>query len=396
MEEVVAQNPSKTKAAELAQEHESVQPALPSISAFLRASWELFKKSWIKQIGVGVVGFVFGLAATIIAVVALVVLNLPLIQQLLHATQTDTFTASLIPVSAWTTVGVVVALWLVAISVIAATTQIALMNAVNDIYDGKNRTMNALWSRGLSKVLPVLVLGILTGFIVWGGVGLFLIPGIVFSILLSYASVEVMLYDHSLGDSMRESVRIMRAIFWEILGRGIILFLIFSIVSIVLNAIQSSIGNDSNLMALMGGVRAIVQLAVQYFSVAAGIVLYRQAKDASASAPKRSLKGMVILAALGWILFIVTWGYIANSLKSAAPQLQNVIQTELDALKQSPNMHPDYLMSPPPFGQQYSNPNDTIVNPNASAAPSPNASGYFAPASPRPRNKNFTPPPFVQ
>ncbi len=392
MEEVVVHSPSKAKAPETP----AVQPVLPSISTFLRASWDLFKKSWVKQIGIGVVSFVLGLAATIVAVVALVVLNLPLLQQILHATQTDTFNPNIIPSSAWIGVGIVVAVWFVAMIVITAAMQIALMNAVNDIYDGKTRTMNALWSRGLSKIIPVILLGFVTGFIVWGGIGLFLIPGIVFSILLSYASIEVMLYDSSLGDAMRESVRIMRAMFWEILGRGVILFLIFAVVSIVLNALERSAGNASGVAPIMAAIRAIVQLGIQYFSVAAGIVLYRQAKTASVTAPKRSLKGMVILSAVGWVLFALTWGSIATALKNSAPEIQNIIQTELDALKQVPSMHNDYLMSPPPFGQQYGNPNDAILNPNASVVPSPSGSGYFAPASPRPRNKNFTPPPFVQ
>jgi hypothetical protein len=364
---VAAATPPSTPASSTAQQAHAV---FPSVGEFFSASWKLFTQTWIKQFGISFVAGLFNIALTILAVLIVVLPNLPVAQQIIHATQTHSFDWSMIPSSSWLILGIVSAIWVIGLIIVGVSTQVALIRVVNSAYDGQQVAIMPVWKAGWKKVIPLFLVGIITGFFVWGGLGVLIVPGIIFSIWLAYTTMEVIIYDSSVLNAMRESVRLVRGFFWEILGRSVLLFLIFVTVSGVLGKVNSSAGTAPGGAGILPIVNLVVQFVVQYFGVAAGIVLYRQAKAAGTNLPKRGLKGMFIVALIGWVLTIATWGYIASWVKSMAPDIQKAIEQQQQS-SQSQNVD-QFLMSPPPYGKQYSNinQNNVIINPDVTPSDS--------------------------
>lgn len=133
-------------------------------------------------------------------------------------------------------------------------------------------------------ILPVILTSLMVGLIVLGGGVLFVIPGLIFSIWYTFATYPVIFEGKKGLEALGISKSLVVGRWWQILGRIIIIGLVFSVVSFIANFLigqlidqipiadflQSTI--DSLFEALIGTI--LIPL-----SAGASIILYNSAKE---------------------------------------------------------------------------------------------------------------------
>lgn len=320
-----------------------VSQGLGSVGSLFSDSWDLFKKSWTQQLVLGILVTVLSGLVFLLGVILFAVINIPQIPSVIaviqHSGQGWNALSPMIWMSA-ATIAVVMTLLFYFIVVAYA---VGMLVLVQGIYKGQPVTFTTALRMGLSKSIPMLFLGILTTFCIFGGFWLFVIPGLVIGIFLSYAKFEVALNSLSPISTMRKSVQVVGANFWGILGRIVLLAVLLEVIMGVSSVFGVSL-QHYGLTGIWGMVNLVLQYAIQFFAVAFSLVLYNRSRDASVNAKPASLTFMVVVAILGWVFAMVVGGALFTASKTAWPMIQDAIKQE--QMKQSTDMQQDGTQDP--------------------------------------------------
>lgn len=281
------------------------QPAvgqLPSIGDLLSASWDTFKKSWLHL-------FVFNLVST---VVILLILGIGFLVLLLGgagaaisgAQSNFALTGGLVLLIS--VVGVAAFVFLIIWAYVTQIGSILIVSKNGQI------SLDETIKQSFPFILPLFIVGIVSSFLAWGGVFLFLLPGIVIAFFFMFMAYEIVLNNKSGLDALRYSMGILLENFWGILGRVLLLIAIAFVISVGFEILQLlftiGLGKDSSVsiafVGLISIARFIFQIAFSFFSAAYAYTLYTHAKNAAGD-KKSSLLWPTILAILGYILFVV-------------------------------------------------------------------------------------------
>jgi flagellar basal body-associated protein FliL len=172
----------------------------------------------------------------------------------------------------------------------------------------------AIFKKSLKKVWPLMIASLLGGLIVLGGFVLLIIPGILFSILLSFSAYFVVMDNISPIEAMRKSVYVVSKNFGSIFIRLAVLFGIGFVAGLIINMLTSSAGD------LTGSLVSLVfNLLFSWFSIAYTLSLFLEAKK-TAGDGRGKLLWMVIVAIIGWIL-IAGGGYMVFRAAANNPAL---------------------------------------------------------------------------
>ena len=271
--------------------HHYERTQLPSLMQLWQESWELFAKtvgSYTKLIGVvflilifgAMLGLLFGLS------IAFSSFNVPF-QMLFHPTPFRIATWMLLLI--WFIAYVIT---LILISLFFPIASIVVLREKRII------SLRNLLTRAKGFVLPYLLTGLLVSFIVIGGYTLFIVPGILFSVLFLFWMYEVVLEKQSGKSAIAASYLLVKNYFWETLIRVLIL----NIGIMLLSGILTRLAKDS----------AIVMIASIIFSLLAGwfaqvylYTLYMQIKETALSNKTISFRWIWIISVLGWAFFLV-------------------------------------------------------------------------------------------
>jgi len=224
----------------------------------------------------------------------------------------------------------------------------------------------AVFKKSLKKVWPFLVVSILSGLIVTGGAIILLIPGILFSILLTFASYLVVIDNISPLQAMRKSVYIVSKNFGAIFVRLLVLFLIGFAGSLIISLIT---GQDGN---LTGNILSFVfNLLFGWFSVAFTYSLFQEAKKMAGEGSGK-LIWMAVVALIGWLL-IGGGGYLIfrSAANNQIPSTITPLQLDNGLL----DIDEEILLTPPAsvLPASASSSPRTSATPRASATPQASA-----------------------
>lgn len=284
--------------------------AFPSVKELFIKSWDVFTASWYKQLALNVVSFFLITLISVVASVVFFALNIRNVSQLNSTPQNFASILSSVPPSVWVSGAVILIVWIVLVWFVSAASLAAQMLIVQAAYKGETVGLREAFALGLRKSLPLFVLYFFTGLLVWGGLWLLFIPGMVISIYLSYSIYMLLLENKGVVESMRESVRIVKANFWALMGRSVVLILILYGIQIVLAIVANQVQNAGMETGLTTVANLVVQFFSQYYAIAYSMVLFNFAREASSNAKSASLKPMVITSVLGWVLGILVLGMV--------------------------------------------------------------------------------------
>ena len=167
--------------------------------------------------------------------------------------------------------------------------------------------IKSLLKKAYPKFWRFMGLSILTSLIIMGGFVLFVIPGIILMVYISFGAYFAMLDDKKAMESIRLSREYVRGYWWAVFGRAILLILViivFYIIIGILSAILETIGLSIVSSIISYGLNLI--LSPLY--VALAFVLFKQlkAKKSEVVLPATGTWKYVTLAVIGGVIIPLT------------------------------------------------------------------------------------------
>jgi len=156
----------------------------------------------------------------------------------------------------------------------------AMSVAIHEADQDKTPNIEAVYKRAFSSVIPYLVVLLLTAIITFGGLTLFIIPGIIASIYLSLA-LYVYIFENKSGiDALITSAWYVRNFWWDILARkivlAILLLLAIFVFSIIFVPIMLAIGFGPEVFAFL--LNLFVFMFIIPFSLIVYYLIYKDVK----------------------------------------------------------------------------------------------------------------------
>lgn len=278
---------------------------LPPIKSLFTESWQLLKKVLAPIIIFNVIAIAASVAAIVMMVVGFLLIGFGAgISGILNENPLTWGFGAL-------------AMFVIFFVVIAIISSLAQIGSIIIFLEGNSKVnvVNVI-KRSAKYILPLIGAGILTALIVFGGVLLFVIPGIVFSIFLSLAYYSIIDENRGPVAALKRSLFLVKsnfsAFFLRVLALWGLVFLINVVISAMLTSIGEGANNDSAILVI-----SIINLALQFvttwFSVAYTTTLFKQMQK-TAGKGEASLKIISILAVIGWIMAILLGYAVFNAI----------------------------------------------------------------------------------
>lgn len=221
-------------------------PRLSDAGTLFKASWETYLKHWQKLVVLTLIPMI------IMGLGGLIAWALKIIRYVPHAESATN--PNLIPVSIlgfnFTFTDAITAwpLWLMAVlivifAIIGIIVSIAMVTSQLVILKEKDEKLGVTGALKQSTKYWVkyFIVGIVYSLIILGGLILFIIPGIWWSIMFCLASVSIVLEDKGIIEALKRSKELVKGYWWAVLGRlilfGLILLAIYLIALIPLSII---------------------------------------------------------------------------------------------------------------------------------------------------------------
>lgn len=272
---------------------------LPSLQILFNDSFLLLKKSFFSLLILSIITWVL----FIILVVGLVVALIPVgIFGFLHA---NSYTAlsnvsAIAPITIFL-IFLVSLLVVLGIVLVSSCMQVAFILVV----DGKEDAFGfgEILRKSIRLIIPAGIVLLYVSSITIGSFFLFIIPSILFSILLSFSLYEVVLEGKRGNEALRSSIAIVTTHFWAITLRIFCLFLInLALLYIVPLALQSIFPNQQ---FAIGSFSSLVNVGVAWYSLCYTMTLYKQAKAVTPATKTTSVKWLYFTAIIGWIIGVL-------------------------------------------------------------------------------------------
>ncbi len=277
---------------------------LPSIDSLFKQSWNIFKASWVKLLLLTLVTWGFFALAAILAAVIIAIFGVSGALFNPRAFQNPT---ALLPFIAG--LGVVGLLFLVVIIFVGLLLQIATLKVITSS-NPKNLPIFQTLRSSAKLAGPFFVNTLVTGLITFGWTIFLVLPGIIVSFLLSFWSFAMVADGFKGLNSLRHSVAIVKAHFWGIIGRLLLIVVLGLGIQLLLSML---VGRNSGLESLLS---VAVSVAFGWFALSYSAVLYKQAQVGMEKS-RSNLKGL----AIGSIIGLILWGLITYWLIQFIPQL---------------------------------------------------------------------------
>ncbi len=201
----------------------------------------------------------------------------------------------------WQTVGYSVLLLIAVWSFIL--TPFSSAGLIMAVADGeKKQTFGQILAKSIRLIPQLAVLTSVLFVINMGATWLFLLPGMITGILLSFSVYELVLENKGVVSALRSSLALVKSDFWLVLGRAVFLLIIYLIVFNVMPNLLGSI--HSSLAALYNVLAFIPSFLSGLFGVAYSMALYKHLKQKQTKKSEASLAWIWLLALAGWLIFV--------------------------------------------------------------------------------------------
>ncbi|MDD4995317.1 MAG: hypothetical protein PHW53_02555 [Patescibacteria group bacterium] len=157
------------------------------------------------------------------------------------------------------------------------------------IYDGEQYDVKAISQNAWTKIIPLLWVSILTGFAVFGGTLLFLIPGIIFAVWFTFSSVINVLEGTRGTAALKQSKQLVTGKWWAVLWRLVACYFVYGIIFYIVTAILfllvglatgqwEAFASGQYLPWLSNLISQIVNVAAMPLAGAISVILYIELK----------------------------------------------------------------------------------------------------------------------
>ena len=162
------------------------------------------------------------------------------------------------------------------------------------------------------RVLPLFITGLLTTFLIMGSAVLFLMPGILVLLLLSFANLEVILNKQSPLQAIKRSAQIVQENFGQLFVKWGAYFLIYIGIAVIIpNVLQNMAPRLTGLIEL---IKFFVSFILGWFTIAYSIVIYKKLNKTPRT---KSVWWIWLMAAIGWVIFFLLIGSIMQFISSS-------------------------------------------------------------------------------
>ncbi len=202
--------------------------------------------------------------------------------------------------------------WILALFIASITSQSAILYSVTHAQE-ENLTIGSSYKKGSKYIWQLLWIGCISGLLIAGGMFLFVIPGIIFSIWFSFSALT--LFDQNIkgSEALSKSKLYVQGYFWPILGRMFFMTLISIIASFAISSTVEFIGIFVSLAGIPKEITSSFSQAmgsvVSYVVMPLWLIywykVYSRMKELNKEKipQKNSLSKIGIAAIFGWILF---------------------------------------------------------------------------------------------
>src|SRR5882672_1974436 len=185
---------------------------LPAIQTLFQDSWELFQRtflSYLKLLGLGIAFLFLGVLIGILISLPVTVITIGNHFQIFHHI-TPFYTTILVLLGLW---AVLYLLSILAMGVIFPIVSILIFQEekAESLFDLIKQSKQLFW--------PYFLTMLLSGVLVFGGMALLVIPGIVIAIFFSFVAYEVVLENQSGSHALQRSYVMVKHYFWQVVGR---------------------------------------------------------------------------------------------------------------------------------------------------------------------------------
>lgn len=315
----------------------SAVSSLPPMNVLFRDSLKLLKKNFLSLLVLTIIGGVgFGLLV-VIFLAGLIPIGI------FSFLQANSHTA-LSTVSAIQPITIILATFLiffliVGFFIVGDCLQVAfilVLNGKEDMFE-----FGSILKKSIRLIIPAGIILLLISFIVTGGFFLFVVPGIVFSLLLSFALYEVVIEQKRGNAALRASVYIVSSYFWPIVVRLVFLWILMFLIMSLLPVVLTQLFPKQQL--IVSSVFQILNGVVSWYALAYSLTLYKQAK--ALGQPKTvNIRWLYVTAILGWIAAValaigIIYG-VTQFIRSGAAQEFFQKQIEQQSNKNIPYIMP--------------------------------------------------------
>lgn len=157
-----------------------------------------------------------------------------------------------------------------------------------------------LMRMGSKKLFPMIILSIITNLMIIGGLVLFIVPGILFGILVFLSPYLLVLDNLSPLEAIRRSVSVVSKNFGAIFTRLLVINLVSILAWVILNILSSQAGLIS-WVSYFGSL--IFNLIFNWIFVAYVLFIHQDTKKVTNTGSSK-IAWMLIVASIGWIILI--------------------------------------------------------------------------------------------
>lgn len=286
---------------------------LPSIKSLFKESFHALKKVIAPFI-------VFNIIVIVTTSIAVTLMVLGFILLGIGAGFSGIFTDS--PLSWGLGAVSAVAIIIIVVSVISSVAQIGSIIILNE--GSPRMNVFSVIKRSAKFIIPLLLVGFITGFLTLGGFLLFIIPGFIFSLFLTFTLYSVITENKSPISAIRRSVFLVKnnfgAFFLRLLSIWGVVLLINITLSIILGAISQGANNEGLTLAI-SILNIVIQILTSWFSLAFMITLFKHLKQKSGDR-ESSLKVFTIIAIVGWVIAIISGYLLVNTVSNFINEYQ--------------------------------------------------------------------------
>jgi|GEM_PF-1365152 len=324
MEEKNTPKPPKTVTEVTVSPHQGGARAQKSgftpISQLFKDSWTLFTKKFLKFLVLG--GY------TLVAVFAVIFVCSIIFLMFGGVNAISTFgkegAGNILP---FILIGIVYIVTVAIISVAGRIAGILIISQENEV-----ESVMSIFKRSFPLVLPLFLVGLIDGFLVFGAAMLFIVPGVIVGIFLSFFSYVVIIDKKRGISALKMSAGIIQQSFGEIFSRILLLILGYFGILIVLSIFSSF---SDTVAALVSLIQLILQLGAGAYASAYLYLIYKQARASFDESKPVSITWMWIVSGSGWVIGIFLYMIVSGLVAGQGTEFMNSVLKELNKVKPS-------------------------------------------------------------
>ncbi|MDA1316847.1 MAG: hypothetical protein O3B87_02365 [bacterium] len=282
-----------------------LKKGLPPVGVLFNDAWKLFQAKWVKLVVffLILIGIMLGIYF-VFAIMGILVLG---VGSLLTLGDPGAISEVFSQPSVYLPFGGIMFLFMATIIVMSIAVQAGILLLVDD--EKKDQSAFSYLKRGFTYIVPLFLIGIITFFLLIGGMTVLFIPMLIMAILLMFSIYTVVLENKKAMDAIRMSVSMVAQNFWGILGRVLLLFLLILLLQLVIGQMGEA--------EVLGSITVLILLpltiALNIFSLTYSYSLYKHARAAYDEKKESSMTWMWVVAILGWIFIVMSMSTILRS-----------------------------------------------------------------------------------